>query len=94
MAGVERNLGLAVKLYGAVRHLDQQQHILSAGMGVQVVTRMRAQQHNIWLRFVMFVEDNRILYPYYRLLADCVGQQSRQDIHGSRMKTANGRHLK
>ena len=93
MAGVERRLGLAVERRSAVGDFSQQQHILGLGMLAEVVVGMRTQQQQVKLRFRTLAEQDRILDMNHGRIGDRTRQQTGENAYGSRMKTANRRHL-
>ncbi len=54
---------------------------------------MRAQQQQVKLRFNALAEQDRALDMNHSRIGDRTRQQTGENAYGSRMKTANRRHL-
>ena len=93
MACVERNLGVAIVHKGAVRDLDEEQHVGRPGMGLGIKIVPVAQEDDIRLRFGEVVQAQGILRSDDRPPRDGRHETIGETVHLAGVAGADGGHV-
>ncbi len=92
-ARVEASLDTSIIIERRLGHLDNQQHIVGAGMRTAVEIRSRRQERDIWLWLGVGWDPRRVLCPDDCPIADSSHEQARETRHARCMTRADRGHL-